>query len=584
MPDDKIIEREVLLKRFMYRSTLFQIGKTLDIPYFRDYKSKWDIDEQKAAFEIASTISDKQLKNIFDSSKQTRHGGFRGQYYTVKEGELRIEGSWKEIQTILARMVMKYGKNCTGILRCILESSNGCTTKQIGRYLPEGVDPSSIMADLEKQSIIERSYTSDQSTEWVIREEILPLIRRELGIDEDRRLEKPLTASSSATPMLPVKADSLEDERRSIQHMDQEFDQYLTDLLKHRLDETVEFGKTFSISYIADYLRQLFGPLLFFDSLLSLTQQYGLADVEIVYPTGRTGMRTGWNLSLFGDPGTGKSFSVRDLILGRSDAKVPPHGIPGRNRYAGGITPAKFIRIGQAYSERVFNFIVPEFNDWFKYKGMVEPLKLAMERGEIKYETERETVGPYRFRGFFSVNYNVATIGKGYEVTIQDPNFSAIEDRMLCRLHRLTKERFVEIAESQMRLAFGEIDIEKGAQKTRDHLSLVYAIQTRHPLAAGRFQQKPIMLTPKMQKMLTKARKAILDEIQEESVHFSARLEDRAIRFACAASLLGYFQSDSDYIPISEEALRYALQLYVEEASVRSQEEFEPDLVLTKLV
>jgi len=150
MPDDKIIEREVLLKRFMYRSTLFQIGKTLDIPYFRDYKSKWDIDEQKAAFEIASTISDEQLKNIFDSSKQTRHGGFRGQYYTVNEGELRIEGSWKEIQTTLARMVMKYGKNCTGILRCILESSNGCTTKQIGRYLPEGVDPSSIMADLEK--------------------------------------------------------------------------------------------------------------------------------------------------------------------------------------------------------------------------------------------------------------------------------------------------------------------------------------------------------------------------------------------------------------------------------------------------
>ena len=155
---------------------------------------------------------------------------------------------------------------------------------------------------------------------------------------------------------------------------------------------------------------------------------------------------------------------------------------------------------------------------------------------------------------------------------------------MLCRLHKLTKERFVEIAESQMRLAFGEIDIEKGAQKTRDHLSLVYAIQTRHPLAVSRFQQKPVMLTPKAQEMLTKARKAILDEIQEESIHFSARLEDRAIRFACAASLLGYFQSDLDYIPISEEALKYALQLYVEEASVRSREEFEPDLILAKLL
>jgi hypothetical protein len=584
MLDDKIIEREILLKRFMSRTALFQTGKMLDIPYFRDCKSKWDIDEQKAAYEIASIISDEQLKKAFDSNKQRVYGSFRGQYYTVDQGELRVEGSWKEIQTAFARTARKCGKNCTTILKILLESSGGCTAKQLEQHLPEGADPSTILADLEKQNIIERSYTSKQSTEWVIPEEISPLIRRELGIDEGRRIEKPQVAPPSATHTPPVKTDSVEDERRSIQEMDQEFDQYLTDLFKHRLDQTVQFGKTFSISYIADYLRQLFGPLLFFDSLLSLTQQYGLADVEIVHAAGRTGMRTGWNLSLFGDPGTGKSFSVRDLVLGKSDAKVPPHGIPGRNRYAGGITPAKFIRIGQAYSERVFNFIVPEFNDWFKYKGMVEPLKLAMERGEIKYETEKETVGPYRFRGFFSVNYNVATMGKGYEVTVQDPNFSAIEDRMLCRLHRLTKERFIEIAESQMRLAFGEIDIEKGAQKTRDHLSLIYAIQTRHPLAAGRFQQKPVMLTPKMQEMLTKARKAILDEIQEESVRFSARLEDRAIRFACAASLLGYFQSDKDYIPINEEALKYALQLYVEEASMRSQEEFEPDLVLAKLL
>jgi hypothetical protein len=135
-----------------------------------------------------------------------------------------------------------------------------------------------------------------------------------------------------------------------------------------------------------------------------------------------------------------------------------------------------------------------------------------------------------------------------------------------------------------MRLAFGEIDIEKGARQTRDHLALVYAIQTKHPLATGKFSQKPVMLTPKAQEMLTKARKAILDEIQQESIHFSARLEDRAIRFACAASLLSYFQSDFDYIPISEEALKYAIQLYVEEAAVRSQEEFTPELVLTKLL
>jgi hypothetical protein len=66
-------------------------------------------------------------------------------------------------------------------------------------------------------------------------------------------------------------------------------------------------------------------------------------------------------------------------------------------------------------------------------------------------------------------------------------------------------------------------------------------------------------------------------------VRVSARLENRAIRFACAASLLNYFRSDLDYVPVSEEALRYAVQLYVEEASVRSREEFKPREVLEKL-
>jgi len=82
---------------------------------------------------------------------------------------------------------------------------------------------------------------------------------------------------------------------------------------------------------------------------------------------------------------------------------------------------------------------------------------------------------------------------------------------------------------------------------------------------------------------LMKARKAILEEIPREVVRFSARLEDRALRFACAASLLSYFQSNLDYIPVSEDALKYAVQLYVEEAYVRAQGEVVAESVLGKL-
>jgi len=582
--EDKMVERKILLKRAFPRQRLFEIGKSLTIPYFERFEDAWTIDEEQAALEIASAISDARLKEVFDGHKPREWIIFRGKNYTFEDGALLLEGMWKTIQANLRQVRKKHGKNGLEVLKVLLDAGKGCSLRDVAANLKHGIDPAPIMNELERLKIVVVSYQGDGYKEWKISEEVSPLIQSELGVAPPERAPAvAVTVSPVGAPSEVGEVDYVALERQEIETMDAELDQCLSGLLKTRVDATIRFGKAFSIAALADYLNKLFGPVLYFDSLLSITQQYGLADVDIVHERGKTGMRTGWNLSLFGEPGTGKSFSTRDMILGKPDAKVFPHGIPGRNRYAGGMTPARFIRIGQAYVNRAFNFIVPEFNDWFRYKGMVEPLKLAMERGEIKYELHREVIGPYRFNGFFSVNYNVATFGRGYEVTVQDPNFNAIEDRMLCRLHRLTKQRFVEIAESQMRLAFGEIDIEKGAKQIRDHLALVYAIETRHPLVRARFPPKPVLITPETYDMIEKARNAILERIPREFVTFSARLEDRALRFACAASLLNYFQSNLEYVPISEDALKYAVQLYVEEASVRSRQEFKPQEVLATI-
>lgn len=578
MLGDKTIERKLLLKRAFSKRKLLKIGKELKVAYFNRFRSEWDIEDDKAALEIAMNASDEQLKEIFRTYEPRKWEVFRGKHYTF-DGILHLEGSWKEIQAAIAQTKRKYGKNSLTVLKCLIDHGKGCSLRKIQAALPEGVDSLPILSDLENLKVIITSYKGKELQEWKILEETSPVLQWELETASSLRRK----ANTDVKDRIRARVDPIDEEQQLIRKMDLELNEYLNQLVKHRIEETLSLGKTLSISRLAQYLKDLFGPVLYFDSLLTITQQYGLADLEIVHADGRTGMRTGWNLSLFGEPGTGKSFSTRDIVLGKQDAKVPAHGIPGRNRYAGGMTPARFIRIGQAYSGKVFNFIIPEFNDWFKYKGMVEPLKLAMERGELKYETHREMIGPYRLSSYFSVNYNVAGLRRGYEVTVQDPNFKAIEDRMLCRLHRLTKQRFIEIAESQMRLAFGEIDVEKDAQKIRDHLSLVYAIETQHPLVCNRFSPKPVMLTSKAQEMLMKARRAILEEIQGETVGFSARLEDHAIRFACAASLLSYFQSSLDYIPVNEEALEYAIQLYVEEASVRSEEEFMPDSVLRKI-
>ena len=585
LAEDGIIELKILLKRCFPRHELFEIGRELALPYFERVENAWLIDEDQAAFEIASNLSDSKLKEIFQNNKPREWIVFRGRRYTFENGALLLEGSWKELESNLRQAVKKHGKNGFKVLKAFLDSGKGCGLKDLAAHVKREVETEPIVEELERLKIVAVSYQGSDYKEWRIPEEIAPLVQTKFGTSAPE--PSPSVAGGTARPGAILaesgEVDYVASERQEIAKMDAELNEYLSNLLRTRLDSVIRFGKTFSVQALADYLRKLFGTVLYFDSLLSITQQYGLADVQIVHEHGKTGLRTGWNLSLFGEPGTGKSFSTRDMILGKPDAKVFPHGIPGLNRYAGGITPARFIRIGQAYVGRTFNFIVPEFNDWFKYKGMVEPLKLAMERGEIKYELHREVIGPYRFINFFSVNYNVATFGRGYEVTVQDPNFNAIEDRMLCRLHRLTKQRFVEIAESQMRLAFGEIDIEKGAKQIRDHLALVYAIETKHPLVASRFTPKPVLITPEVYETIEKARNVILEHIPREFVSFSARLEDRAIRFACAASLLNCFQSSSDYVQVSPDALKYAVQLYVEEASVRSRQEFKPEEVLARI-
>ena len=577
--EDKVVERKILLKRAFPIHRLFEIGKELSIPYFDRFEEAWDLDEDQGALEIASVINDERLKEIFSAHHPRDWIVFRGKYYTFENGVFLLEGSWRTIERNFHQMRKKHGKNGLDVLKGLLDACESCALKDLAIQLNDRVNPQPILNELERLKIIVISYQGGNYKEWKILEEVSPLIQSKLGV-APRTL---VPASSGGVSPELGEIDYVAWEREEIRKMNALLDEYLLELLKNRLDATLGFGKTFSVTALADYLMKLFGPVLYFDSMLSITQQYSLADVEIAHAHGKTGMRTGWNLSLFGEPGTGKSFSTRDMILGKLDAKIFPHGIPGRNRYAGGITPARFIRIGKAYENRVFNFIVPEFNDWFKYRGMVEPLKLAMERGEIKYELHREVIGPYRFRSFFSVNYNVATFGRGYEVTVQDPNFNAIEDRMLCRLHRLTKQRFIEIAQSQMKLALGEINIEKGAKQIQDHLTLVYAIETGHPLMRPRFPLKPVLITPQAYELLEKARDAILKQIPREFLTFSTRLEDRAIRFACAASLLNYFQSSSEYVQVSQDALKYAIQLYVEEASVRSKQELETEELLAKI-
>ncbi|MDO8642106.1 MAG: hypothetical protein Q7R76_00745 [Candidatus Woesearchaeota archaeon] len=404
--------------------------------------------------------------------------------------------------------------------------------------------------------------------------------------------DKPHTTKDTVSTKLST--DIAQQELRRIEEMNHAFDAALEDIVKNRLEETRMFGREIDAGFFSRYTAVLFGEMLAQDSLLSIIHQYALADVPIINVKGSVIGRTGFNLAFFGAPGTGKTFAIKEMILGNPDRGVPAHGLVGRNRYCGGMTAARFIRMGEAYAGRQFNFIVPEFNDWFSSgrsssaSSMTDRLKLALEHGEVAYETNRETIGPYRFDSFFSVNYNTKTKTgtrekrkkDEYTVTIGDPNFEAIEDRMLCNLQVQSTERYEAVAASQERLVMGEIDF-SCAPQIQDHLMLVYAIQTGHPLVTGlpHCPQKPVQMTSAFYSTIKKARDSIISQIREKTgeenptMPFSSRLEYRALQLAAALALPEYFsevRSATATIEISQRAYDSAVQFFVIEAAVRS--------------
>ena len=577
MLDDGIIfERKILLKRCFAHPKILEIGTHFDIPFFKNADRIHGLNIDRSVYELATNLKNEQLQEVFKKFDPWKWTQFRGIKYTFENGRLTMKDSWKPFRIILEVFLKKHGEPAKIIVDIISRSKSGESEQSIKRQMPiryKKTDISKLLEELSQKGLITQTYEGELIVEWGIPEENIPEVQSLL------RGEDPLYPREKVSEILPSEAqkgkkidDYLIVEKKRINEMNNEFDVYLNDLLNNRLEETVDFGKDFSIQSFADYLKNLFGEVLYFDSFLSITQQYGLADISIRSEAkkGTIGMKTGFNLALFGEPGTGKSYSTRDLILGTMDGSVPPHGLPGRNRYTAGITPARFIRIGQVYHSKAWNFIVPEFNDWFRSEGMVEILKLAMERAEIRYELHRETIGPYRFSSYFSVNYNTKVFKQGYRATVKDPNFQAIEDRMICRLHRLTKNRFEEIAQSRLRMVLGESEFGETAKKIRDHLVLTHAIETQHLLVKNQFLAKPPLITRSMLETVRKTREAILIRLPNEGVPFSARLEDRSIRLASALSLIEYFRAPEEFIPISIEAQKYAAQFYIEEAGARS--------------
>ena len=493
---------------------------------------------------------------------------FFGQYYTMQNGQLRSGNVWDQLELDIlqcltaereAREVLEYFLNQPGF------QADFTVIKARFRRWRNTLD-----SLLGFKLIRKLPATAKDVTTYALYAELVPLLRRVLA--SPRSQELPIINSEAAQAELAY-----------VQQMEKEFEDYLGDVLANRLEETLEFGREqMSLGLVTHYLEELFGPMLYFDILLALAHQYGMTATEIINPEGTRAGNTGFHLALFGAPGTGKTFSVKDLMLGDETKNVRAHGLPGLNRYCGGMTPANFIRIGEAYQSKRFNFVVTEFNDWFRYKGMVEPLKLALEQGRIRYETKVETIGPYQFSCFFSTNYNTEVSKNiGYRVTVADPNFNAIEDRMLVRMHRMTKQRLRELSRNQRELAMGRLKMYLSGE-IRDHLTLVYAIQTEHPLVKDRFKKKTIVLRDTFFHELEKAQELVLAQIKSD-ILFSVRVRQNAIKLASALTLFSYFAQRDERLEIGEDAIRLAMKFFIEEVAIRQKVAVDVESILYNL-
>ena len=570
------VELKLLLESGYSKTQLLEIYHHLNLPFSEDLSNIFRVSKESLATDIVSALTLKDAEKIFKKFPINPEKRFIGSFFTAKNGVVSLKNGQETLKLSLKKMKEKYSRSLKTLLKSILDRNGVIDTEDLkAEFGKRAEDMKDILDELVREEILEYKYQGEYVTVYQIPVERMNLVAEFLYARKPEKKVEPLLKPT------PTVEDELSEELKYIAEKEKELNNYIEDLSK-RWDTVLDYGEKIDLEKLESYLKDLLGEGLHFDGLLALTQQLSLSETPILGEGGKSALKTGFNLALFGDPGTGKSFSTRDLLLGSPNLGIPPHGIPGINRYTGGMTAARFIRIGQAYEGKVFNFIIPEFNDWFKYKGMVEPLKLAMEGGVIKYEMHREVIGPYKLTSHFIVNYNTRVGLKGYRVTISDPNFSAIEDRMICRLHRMTKERYMEIAKNQMRLLRGEVSSLKDADKIRDLVTAIYAIQSRRGVLGKRFKPKVIKMSGEDSEVFVKVREAILDAISGKRLAFSVRVEKNAIVLASAMSLINYFRHDK-VIPIDKKALEFAVKFYVEEASIRMGETFDPLEVLRKV-
>ena len=89
------------------------------------------------------------------------------------------------------------------------------------------------------------------------------------------------------------------------------------------------------------------------------------------------------------------------------------------------------------------------------------------------------------------------------------------------------------------------------------------------------------MVDEDIYELFSKANDEILSRITK--INFSTRLRSRAVKLACAVSLMEYHQNDEDVLTITDTAKDLAIRFYIEEVATRVGGKFDTTGVLESL-
>lgn len=196
--EDKLKERIILLTRLYWIDELHKIGIELNIDSIKKIQNSWDLEQYKAAYEIAQHLDDNQLEKLLASytPKHMKLGGFQGKFYSLDEKcHLTFTSSWPSVKENVKKALALYQNKAYGVLKALAnkngESEYFDLIDEIGKVLGKEYVPSFLLPRLAPLKLVFKTG-SNRYPLWTMPTEIIPAVEEELRnyqlIPEDNQL------------------------------------------------------------------------------------------------------------------------------------------------------------------------------------------------------------------------------------------------------------------------------------------------------------------------------------------------------------------------------------------------------------